>query len=308
MDLNLKIVKEKPKRVEIYNFKEREAQNKFKKLTSETDAFSKCFMTDVSLLEQVDKWRKTLDDSCKKSFRKIRMKKRNIKPLKECVSKLIDERNDLCSKPNDPEIQEKIFEISHAIADEEARENRDIILKIFKEISEDPDKINLQQMWKMSKKLWPKNIISLPTAKRNHMGKIVTGPRDVRNVLAKEYKNRLRSRPMRPDLIKMKERKKIIFKMKMKLAESVSTPDWQMKDLDRALSNLKNNKSRDFEGYINEIFKIGVIGEDLKKSLLLMFNKMKRKKLIHSFMNYADVTTVPKKGSRIEPKTNIYII
>ena len=81
--------------------------------------------------------------------------------------------------------------------------------------------------------------------------------------------------------------------MKMKLAESVSTPDWQMKDLDRALSNLKNNKSRDFEGYINEIFKIGVIGEDLKKSLLLMFNKMKRKKLIHSFMNYADVTTVP---------------
>ena len=235
MDLNLKIVKEKPKRVEIYNFKEREAQNKFKKLTSETDAFSKCFMTDVSLLEQVDKWRKTLDDSCKKSFRKIRMKKRNIKPLKECVSKLIDERNDLCSKPNDPEIQEKIFEISHAIADEEARENRDIILKNFKEISEDPDKINLQQMWKMSKKLWPKNIIPLPTAKRNHMGKIVTGPRDVRNVLAKEYKNRLRSRPMRPDLIKMKERKKIIFKMKMKLAESVSTPDWQMKDLDRAL-------------------------------------------------------------------------
>ena len=33
-----------------------------------------------------------------------------------------------------------------------------------------------------------------------------------------------------------------------------------------------------------------------------MFNKMKRKKSIHSFMNYANVTTVPKKGSRIEPK------
>jgi hypothetical protein len=174
----------------------------------------------------------------------------------------------------------------------ERSENMD---RKYKEISEDPDKINLQQMWKFSKKLWPKNSIFLPTAKRNHMGKIVTGPRDVRNVLAKEYKNRLRSRPVRPDLMKMKKRKKIIFEMKMKLAESTSTPDWQMKDIDRALSNLKNNKSRDFEGYINEIFKIGVIGVDLKKSLLLMFNKMKRKKLIHSFMNYANVNTVPKK-------------
>ena len=36
-----------------------------------------------------------------------------------------------------------------------------------------------------------------------------------------------------------------------------------MKDLDRALSNLKNNRSRDVEGYINKIFKIGVIGLDL---------------------------------------------
>ena len=53
-----------------------------------------------------------------------------------------------------------------------------------------------------------------------------------------------------------------------------------MEDLDRALANLKNNKSRDPEGYINEIFKIGVIGTDLKKSLLEMLINLKRAKMI----------------------------
>ena len=40
---------------------------------------------------------------------------------------------------------------------------------------------------------------------------------------------------------------------------------------------------------------------DLKKSLLIMFNNLKRESLIPKFMNYANVTTVPKSGSRLEP-------
>ena len=74
-----------------------------------------------------------------------------------------------------------------------------------------------------------------------------------------------------------------------------------MSDLERALGDLKNNKSRDPEGLINEIFKKGVIGDDLKLSLLSMFNKARREKIIPILMNYANITTVPpkKKGSRL---------
>ena len=72
-----------------------------------------------------------------------------------------------------------------------------------------------------------------------------------------------------------------------------------MADLNKVLSRLKNNKSRDYQGYINEIFKPNVIGKDLKKSLLVMFSKLKKKKMIANFMNFANTTTVPKKGSRI---------
>ena len=43
MDVDLKIITEKPKRVEIWNFKNIEAQNTFKISTSETNEFSSCF-------------------------------------------------------------------------------------------------------------------------------------------------------------------------------------------------------------------------------------------------------------------------
>ena len=72
-----------------------------------------------------------------------------------------------------------------------------------------------------------------------------------------------------------------------------------MSDLDVALSDLKNNKSRDPEGLINELFKKNVIGEDLKKSLLMMCNRLKVEQIIALFMNDANVTTVPKKGSKL---------
>ena len=64
-------------------------------------------------------------------------------------------------------------------------------------------------------------------------------------------------------------------------------------DMDLALSDLKKNKSRDHLGYVNELYKEGVIGVHLKNSLLTMMNLLKQKKLIAS---------VPKRRSQLEPK------
>ena len=194
----------------------------------------------------------------------------------------------------------KLEEINTEISCLEADENRKILFENFQFFSDNPEKINMSNMWKLLKKLCPKNINAMPTAKKNHQGKIVSGPKEIKTLLAKEYKDRLRARPIRPDMIAMRKRKNRIFKLKMSLAERRESLDWNMKDLDRALSKLKNNKCRDYEGYINEIFKKGVIGIDLKKSLLVLFNKLKKQKMIPKFMNFANITTVPKKGSRLE--------
>ena len=157
-------------------------------------------------------------------------------------------------------------------------------------------------MWKLLKKLWTKTCDILPTAKRNHRGEIVSGPTEIKNVLSKEYKDRLRARPVRPDLISMKKRKHLIFRMKMKLAKSVKSPMWTMSDLEKALSDLKNGKSRDFDGFINEIFKKNIIGDDLKISFLDMFNKLRTHKMIPISLNFANITTVPKSVQELNQK------
>ena len=84
------------------------------------------------------------------------------------------------------------------------------------------------------------------------------------------------------------------------MAEKISTKPWNIKDLDRALAELKNKKSRDHAGYVNELFKEGMIGSDLKSSLLTMFNKVKSQRVIPEFMKITNLTTVPKKGSPTE--------
>ena len=48
-----------------------------------------------------------------------------------------------------------------------------------------------------------------------------------------------------------------------------------MNDLEEALKSLKNNKCRDPDGLIRELFKEEVIGADLKNSMLIMYNKIK---------------------------------
>ena len=160
----------------------------------------------------------------------------------------------------------KIDDLNKAIAEIEAEENRAIIMEQFKEYSENPENIKLTQMWK---KIWPKCGTSLPTAKKNHKGKLITGPTELKKLLAKEYKERLRSRLVRPDMRESQE--KSIFKMKMRFAGSIESPSWTLADLEKALKDLKKGKSRDHEGFINELFKDEVFGDDLKNSLLMMY-------------------------------------
>ena len=131
----------------------------------------------------------------------------------------------------------------------EAEINRNKIMKNFKSFSDDPFNVNILQVWKTMDRLWPKVGATKPAAKKNHKGRIVSAPTELKKLLSKEYKERLRTRPVRPDLEHLKIRRKRIFNMKLKLAKANHSSFWKMLDLD-----LKKNKCRDHEGLINEIF------------------------------------------------------
>ena len=58
----------------------------------------------------------------------------------------------------------------------------------------------------------------------------------------------------------------------MKEASNNKTPDWTIEELEVVLKELKNDKSRDALGYINELFKPEVCGQDLKLAILKLMN------------------------------------
>ena len=227
---------------------------------------------------------------CGKTFHFFKTMKEHLKAHKEGQKYECD----FCAK--------KLASMNIAIAEEEARENRNKIMKQFKIFSENPENINMQNMWKILKNICPKRKSILPSAKKNHRGKIVSSGNDIKKLLFKEYKNRLRSRPCLDNLIPSKSRKKRLFDLKLKFAENNKSQLWTSKELEKALNDLKRNKSRDSEGFLNEIFKNDVIGSDLRASLLILCNNLKREKMIPKFLNNANITTVPKKGPTIELK------
>ena len=142
-------------------------------------------------------------------------------------------------------------DIEIRISELEAEENREQIIKNFKRFGNNPENINLQEMWKVLKSICPKYENVLPIAKQNYKGDIISDPDELRILLTKEYKQRLRPTPIRPDLGDLKERRDEIFDIQLKLAEENSSKPWTMDDLERALSSLKNNKARDHSGSIN---------------------------------------------------------
>merc|ERR1712098_976620 len=56
LDIDLKLNTVKPVRKEIYNFKCKESQKTFRKITSNTNEFSECFEDDQSVLNQIENW------------------------------------------------------------------------------------------------------------------------------------------------------------------------------------------------------------------------------------------------------------
>ena len=83
----------------------------------------------------------------------------------------------------------------------------------------------------------------------------------------------------------------------LELRSRKSSP-WNLPTLNNTLACLKNKKARDPHGLVNELFKEGLIGIDLKIALLLMFNGMKEDQIIPPFLTYGNITSIYKnKGS-----------
>ena len=97
----------------------------------------------------------------------------------------------------------------------------------------------------------------------------------LRNLYLDTYVDRLRHREMQPEFSEVYSMKTTLWEYNYEMLKSKKSHNWEMTNLEMVLKNLKKNKSRDPDGFINDIFKPNVIGNNLKDGLLLLANGIK---------------------------------
>ena len=112
-------------------------------------------------------------------------------------------------------------------------------------------------------------------------------------------KKRLENRPINNDLKEVKELKETLSEKVMEVAKKNKTPPWKMTDLEKVLTQLELNKSRDPHELANDIFRYDVAGKDLKKALLTLMNRIKDEQKYPKALELCNITSIwKKKGPR----------
>ena len=140
-----------------------------------------------------------------------------------------------------------------------------------------------------------------PMAKKDSFGNLVSEPDQLRKLYISHYKHRLRHREMDKEFCDLYEMKSQLWECRLQELRGKVTAPWKLSELEKVLRGLRNNQSRDPLGMITELFKPGVLGEELKVSILSLMNNVKSNMFIPTNMQLANITTIYKsKGSRLE--------
>ena len=282
-------------------------QKAFKEETDRNQELLECFSNNLTIEKPFENWKKIFDQIVSKCFKKIR-----ITPKKSLtkLEKLLTERVELMrtgkkSKIDDitkEDVKEKIEQIENEIGEEVVQENFKVISETVKEFG--GDNLNgsgRKKVWEALKKKFPKNANVMPVGKKDNKGNIITNHEQLKQLYLKTYVQRLRNRPMKDNLQVLKSMKNELFEIRLKIAQANESKPWKMIHLETVLKALKKNKSRDPSGWVNELFMDGVLGKNLKVSLLHMLNKIRESNKIPDFVRLADVSTIYKgKGPKSE--------
>ena len=116
--------------------------------------------------------------------------------LKQIKPKVID--------MNKPVISLQIIAAENKLAKIVGKRNKDIIETASKDLSNQEGEFNINQLWKLKKQLFP-NCKDPPAAVLDTEGNLITDSKQIKKLLITEYKQRLRDRPVRPDLGNIKK-------------------------------------------------------------------------------------------------------
>ena len=261
---------------------------------------TKCFEIEGEGIEvQFKRWERKFTKSLFACFRKIRIKENDPQKVSK-VDFLMDERKKLMKKKNITEDEwNKIEQLETKITEECADKEFDRLKKALGELDVGGT-TNHTNVWKQMRKAFPKNSNSLPTGVKNIQGKVITNPTEKKKVTNDHFVHRMRKRATIDEVKEIRESNEKIFFERLENAKKNKSPPFTEAELDKVLKSLKNDKSKDPSGYVCELFKEGVIGTDLRESLLMMMNQMKAELKIPKSLRIANITILHKKKCRLD--------
>ena len=186
LDLQMPFYKIKKERKEFFNFRNSECQQIFKEITNNSDELIKCFRNNNSTLsEQCNGWFKKLNRIFHKSFRKVRM---NGKFKQTEISQLSKKKSDLMQKirtagnEEEKSLNEEVSVIESQLINLVAEENRDRVVRNFGSLANNNGTANINGMWAIKKKVFPKNPPNLPVAKKDIHGRVITSHAELKKL------------------------------------------------------------------------------------------------------------------------------
>ena len=297
--------KRKELRKEFFKFKCEIGKNMFLNETNTTSKLTSCFNSSDCLDKRAHKFHKALNGIFHKCFKKVRVTSGNTYKLgtNSIQSKLeLKTRLKLSSKSNHKakHTQAEISSVDKEIIEEISARNAEIVKEHVSNLDTLEGTFSQTGLWKLKKKLCP-TATDPPMAKRDEKGNLITSPLALKQLYLDTYTKRLAHRDMKTEYMDIYFLKSELWKSRLENLKNTRSQKWSMDNLDDALKNLKNNKTLDPNGMINETFKKGYIGSDLKKALLTMYNDIKKEHTIPDFMTLQNITTIYKnKGSRMD--------
>ena len=288
-------------RKEVFNLKSSECQKLFNEETENTSKFTDIFNSEDPFERKASNFQRCLNQSIRKCFKKVRVNKKvkNTElgeQLEEWTKLKIFMDKSRCEKSIE-KARKRFNHLDNIIQKGCSERNAKIVEDYVASLS-DNGHFSQTGMWKLRKKLHPQQL-DPPMAKIDKSGNVITAPPLLRNLYLETYKDRLRHREIKPEFLDIYEMKTTLWKWRLDYMKNEKSNNWKIEDLTKVLKNLKKNKSRDPQGYINEIFKLNVSGSNLTEGLLLLANGVKSELEFPSFMQFANVTSIYKsKGSR----------
>ena len=297
-------------RREVFNFKDKEAQKYFYEQTNISTKFKACFSDDKTIEQNVNKYYKTLDDTFHHCFKKVRIKSKNSEAKDESkleIQKLLTEKQQLqltlkiakCKLAKTFLVQ-YIENLETKISEKVSDSNAKKVTEHVGELNCLNGKFNQSGLWKLKSKLCPK-AQDPPMAKRDYAGNLVTAPELLKRLYADTYEHRLRHRKIAEKYSDILCKKSELWARRLRHLKVKVTNPWSMANLEKVLKSLKTNQARDPLGMINELFKPGIIGTELKVATLRLMNSVKSELFVPYNMQLCNITTIYKsKGSRLD--------